>query len=99
MRISDRKKERIYSLIAEGEKLNPLNLFFFYRWVHAAYEELEFYPSVQERFDLYCRSSCDTNFMRVYLGLWLLKFSVRRDIAIGKDPQSAERLNATALVR
>ena len=85
MTIPVQKKNRIRRLIAEGENLDPMDLEIFYRWVHTSYEALGFLPAVQQRFDKYCRSSCDSNTMRVYVGLWILKSSLWKDVGLSKD--------------
>jgi len=76
MTVSDRKREQIFGLITEGENLDPVNLDLFYRWVQTSHEALGFHPSHQRRFDDCCRSSCDSIFMRIYLGVWILRLSV-----------------------
>jgi hypothetical protein len=76
MKISTASRKRIFRLIAEGETLNPLDLEAFYRWVNDSYEALKFHPLQQQRFNEYCRSSCDTPSMRVYVGTWLLRLAV-----------------------
>jgi hypothetical protein len=91
MSISDRKKQRIYRLIAEGENLDPRDLEVFYRWVHSSYDALGFHPSLQQRFDDYCRSSGDSGSMRVYVGLWILRSSLWRDSERTKDALHGER--------
>ena len=99
MGIPDRKTKQILKLITDGETLNPTNLEAFYRWIDDSYEALGFDPLQQQRFDEYCRSSCDSNSMRAYLGLWILKL-VRGDIlsdsrdhrSYFKSRESARRL-------
>jgi hypothetical protein len=83
MKISTASRKRIFILIAEGETLNPLDLEAFYGWVNDSYEALRFHPLQQQRFDECCRSSCDSNSMRVYVGVWLLRLAV--DGVDGKD--------------
>jgi hypothetical protein len=85
VKISDREKKHISKLITEGEKLNPLDLEDFYRWLHASYEALGFNPLQQQRFEDYCRSSCDSNSMRVYIGAWILKLALREASFFDKD--------------
>jgi hypothetical protein len=72
------KAKQILKLIADGENLNPLILDAFYRWIHDSYEALGFDPLHQKRFDEYCRSSRDSNYMRIYVGLWILKLALGR---------------------
>ncbi|HTY25312.1 MAG TPA: hypothetical protein VMC85_19430 [Desulfomonilaceae bacterium] len=76
MEISDQKRKQILRLITEGENLNLQRLGAFYRWVNDSYEALEFDPFQQQRFDEYCRSSCESHFIRVYIGLWILKLTL-----------------------
>lgn len=85
MRISCQQKQRIDRLITRGESLDPLDLEGFYGWIQKAYKELEFRPHVQQRFDRYCRSSCDSNSMRVFVGLWILKLSLSTDTSAPRE--------------
>jgi len=76
MTISYKKKEQLGRLADEGENLDPLDLEAFYRWMHTSYRALGFHPSQQQRFDTYCRSSGDSNAMRIYVGVWILRLSL-----------------------
>lgn len=76
MKISDPERQQIFKLITEGENLNPVELDLFYQWVQTSYEALGFHPGQQRRFDECCRSSCDSVFMRIYLGVWILRLSL-----------------------
>ncbi|MEW6139118.1 MAG: hypothetical protein AB1733_12870 [Thermodesulfobacteriota bacterium] len=87
MKISDQKRKQISRLIAEGESLDPLDLEVFYRWTHDSYEALGFNPLQQHRFDEYCRSSHDSNFMRVYIGVWMLRLALAESSPDSKDCQ------------
>ncbi len=73
MTISELAYTEITQLIQEGECLNAQNLEAFYNWVEASFEALEFDPVQQQRFDEFCRSSCDYASMRLYMGVWMLK--------------------------
>jgi hypothetical protein len=75
------------NLIAEGENLNLLDLEAFYRWVGDASEALEFHPLQKERFDEYCRSSCDSHCARVFVGVWMLRLVVEDTSAHRKEPR------------
>ena len=88
MGIPDRKTKQILKLITDGENLNPLNLEVFYRWIDDSYEALGFDPLQQQQFDEYCRSSCDSNSMRVYLGLWILKLALGDILSDSRDQRS-----------
>jgi hypothetical protein len=70
------RTKQILRLISEGQNLNPVNLEAFYRWINDSYEALGSDPLQQQRFHEYCRSSCDSNSIRVYLGLWILKLAL-----------------------
>lgn len=87
MKISDQKRKQISRLIAEGERLDPLDIEVFYRWTHDSYEALGFDPVQQHRFDEYCRSSHDSNFMRVYIGVWMLRLALVETWQDSKDYQ------------
>jgi hypothetical protein len=76
VKISRRNRNRIFRLIAEGEALSPLDLVAFYRWANDSYKALELDPLKQQRFDKYCRSSCESNLMRVSIGIWILKLAL-----------------------
>ena len=76
MTISEQANAEIIGLIAEGECLDPNDLEGFYRWVQDSYEALGLDPVQQERFDEYCRSSCDSTCVRLYKGGWILKQSL-----------------------
>jgi len=77
MKIPDKKREEIMRLIADGENLDPLDLGNFYVWIHESFEALGFHPFQQQRFDEYCRSSGDSTSMRIYVGVWVLKLTLR----------------------
>jgi len=77
MRISDQKKEQISRLIAAGENLDPEDLDVFYQWINASYKTLAFHRTLQGWFDECCRSSCDSINMRAYVGVWILRMSLR----------------------
>lgn len=76
MRISDQEKEQILRLIAEGENLNLHDLEALYRWIDDSHEALGFNPLHKQRFDDYCRSSCDSNSTRIYVGVWMLRLAL-----------------------
>jgi hypothetical protein len=76
MTISEQDIAQVIRLIDEGERLNPFDLEAFYAWVEAAYEALKFHPVQKQRFDEYCRSSCDSPSMRRFVGLWMLKLAL-----------------------
>jgi hypothetical protein len=78
VRIPDQKTKPILRLIVEGQNLDPTDLEAFYRWAHDSYEALRFDPLQQQRFDEYCRSSCDSASVRVYVGVWMLKLALAR---------------------
>src|SRR5208283_2383351 len=59
MTISEQAYTEITQFIQEEECLNAHNLEAFFSWVEPSYEALEVDPVQQERFDKYCRSSCD----------------------------------------
>ena len=78
MRGPEQARARIVQLIDEGRSLfDSLDLEAFERWVQASYEALEFDPWEQQRFEEYCRSSSDTSFMRLFVGVWILGQSLR----------------------
>jgi hypothetical protein len=77
VRQSDQEKETIKNLIADGRKLNPMDLACFYRWMDTAHAALRFDPHQQQRFEKYCRSSSDSNSVRLYIGIWILKLTVQ----------------------
>jgi hypothetical protein len=79
MKISEQAKKQIQKLIDEGEGLDPFNLEAFYRWTQDSYEALGFHPLQQQRFDKYCRGSCDSKSMRLYVGLWTLKQALYKE--------------------
>jgi hypothetical protein len=83
--ISDANKAQIMNLIAEGENLNFLDLEAFYRWVENAYKVLEFDPLQAKRFDEYCRSSSDTHYARVFVGVWMLRLALEDASSHGKE--------------
>ncbi len=76
MKMSEQANAEIIGLIAEGECLDPNDLEGFYRWVQDSYEALRLDPVQQERFDEYCRSSCNSTSVRLYKGGWVLKQSL-----------------------
>jgi hypothetical protein len=82
--ISRANRERIFKLIGEAETLDLLDLIAFYRWANDSYEALKFHPLKQQRFNEYCRLSCDTHSMRVYVGTWLLRLAVDGVNGVGK---------------
>jgi len=88
MSVSNQKRKQIRKLVTQGENLDPLDLEAFYRWVHTSYKALGFYPDQQRTFDEYCRSSCDTFPMRVYVGLWILRLSLREAPSDNGDRQN-----------
>ncbi len=79
MSISELAKTQLIQLIQEGECLNANNLEAFYNWAEASYEALEYDPVQQQRFDEFCRSSCDYASMRLYMGVWMLKQALLKD--------------------
>jgi len=83
MSISELAKTQLTQLIYEGETLEPFDLEAFYSWVEPSYEALEVDPVQQERFDKYCRSSCDSTAMRLYVGVWMLKQALYKDTPEG----------------
>jgi hypothetical protein len=85
--ISRANRERVFKLISDGETLDLLDLEDFYRWVNDSYEVLEFDPLHQQRFDDYCRSSCDSNLMRVFIGVWILKLALGDIMRQGISPK------------
>jgi len=87
MRIPDHKREQISRLVAQGENLDPLDMEVFYRWINSSYKALGFHPSRQRTFDEYCRSSSDSNPMRVYVGVWILKLSLGESSSYSGDSQ------------
>ncbi len=74
--ICEQVREQLLGLIAHGENLNVKDLDAFYRWMEDSYEALGFHPVQQQRFDEYCRSSCDSNFMRIFIGVWMLRLAL-----------------------
>jgi hypothetical protein len=86
MTISEQACTEITQLIQEGECLNAHNLEAFYNWAEASYEALEFDPVQQQRFDEFCRSSCDYASMRLYMGVWMLKQALHKDTPEGYTP-------------
>ncbi len=68
---------RIADLIEVAAILNPFDLESFYHWIQDAYDALAHDPVQQQRFDECCRSSYDSTTMRLYLGVWLLKLSLK----------------------
>ena len=101
MRVSCQQRQRIDRLIAKGERLDPLDLEDLNGWLQTAYKELECRPHVQQRFDRYCRSSCDATSMRVFVGIWILKLSLWTDASAHKDlyPPKARRLATSQRIR
>ena len=79
MSISELAKTQLVGLICEGETFDPLDLEAFYNWAEASYEALEFDPVQQQRFDEFCRSSCDYASVRLYMGVWMLKQALHKD--------------------
>ncbi len=79
MSISELAKTDLVGLIYEGECLNAHNLEAFYNWMESSYEALEFDSVQQQRFDEFCRSSCDYASMRLYMGVWMLKQALYKD--------------------
>jgi len=79
MSISEQAKTHLIGLIYEGETLDAFDLEGFYRWMEASYEALVFDPLQQERFDEYCRSSYDSNSMRLFVGVWMLKQALYKE--------------------
>ena len=86
MSISEQAKTHLIELICEGETLDPIDLEAFYNWAEASYETLEFDSVQQQRFDEFCRSSCDYASMRLYMGVWMLKQALHKDIPEGYAP-------------
>lgn len=68
---------KMADLIEVAGILNPFDLESFYHWTQDAYEALRHSPLEQRRFDECCRSSYDSTTMRLYLGVWLLKLSMK----------------------
>jgi hypothetical protein len=79
MAISQQNKTQIIRLIAEGECLNVYDLEEFYGWMEASYEALKLNPRLRNRFDEYCRSSCDSTSLRVCAGVLMLKDALNDD--------------------
>jgi len=79
MSISEQAKTHLIGLIYEGETLDAFDLEGFYRWMEASYEALVFDPLQQERFDEYCRSAYDSNSMRLFVGVWMLKQALYKE--------------------
>ena len=79
MSISEEAKTRLMSLIYEGETLDAFDLVRFYSWVEASYEALVFDPLQQERFEKYCRSSCDYISTRLFGGVGVLKQALYKE--------------------
>ena len=88
VKISRANRERIFKLIGEAETLDLLDLEAFYRWVNDSYEVLEFDPLHQQRFNEYCRSSCDSNLMRVFIGVWILKLALGEIVRQERSPKT-----------
>ena len=77
MRGPEQGRARIVQLIDEGVSLfDSLDLKAFQRWAQASYEALEFDPWQQQWFDELCRSSSDTTFMRLFVGVYILRRSL-----------------------
>ena len=77
MRVPEQGRAKIVQLMHEGESLfDSLDLKAFQRWVQASYEALEFDPWQQQLFDELCRSSSDTTFMKLFVGIWILRQSL-----------------------
>ena len=74
--ISEQTREQLLDLIARGENLNVKDLTAFYRWIEDSYEALKFHPVQRQRFEEYCRSSCDSDFMRIFVGVWMLRLAL-----------------------
>jgi hypothetical protein len=68
-------RERIVGLIRDGEVLNPSDPAAFRQWVELSYRALEAFPSSQQQFAEYCRSSGDNDVMRIFVGLHLLRLT------------------------
>jgi hypothetical protein len=88
MPISEQARQRVIKHIDEAECLDPDDLATFYRWMKASYETLEFDPVQQQRFDKYCLSSCDSTYMRLYVGVWMLKQTLYKDVSEYASPTS-----------
>jgi len=77
MRGPEQGRAKIVALMHEGESLfDSLDLKTFRRWAQASYEALQFDPWQQQLFDELCRSSSDTTFMRLFVGIWILRQSL-----------------------
>lgn len=76
VRISDEKKKQIIRLIKQGESLTIQDSQAFQNWMRDSHEALEFHPLQKERFDRYCRFSCDSDSTRLYVGVWMLRLAV-----------------------
>jgi len=76
LKSSERVKNKIITLIDKGRRLDPADLESFNRWAQNSYEALEFNPSQQQRFEKYCRMSCDSLKMRLFIGVWILSLSL-----------------------
>ncbi len=86
MSISEQAKTQIIRLVAEGTRLDPLDLDEVDRWAQASYEALGFNPVHQAKFDEYCCSPWGPTCMRVQLGVWMLKQPLlAADGALGED--------------
>lgn len=74
--ISAKQRAQILELIARGENLNVRDLEAFYHWIDDSYKALKFHALQQQRFEEYCRSSSDSDFMRIFIGVWILRLAL-----------------------
>jgi len=85
VRISDQDKQKILSQISEGENLDLHDMEALYRWMADSHEALQFNPLHRKRFEEYCRSSCDSNSARVYVGIWILRLALAEASSVYTD--------------
>ena len=78
MSISEENRYQVIRLIDEAEGLDLVDSDSFDDWMQASYKALEFDPLQQQRFDQYCRSSCESVYIRLFIGVWMLLQSLNK---------------------
>lgn len=91
MSTSEQTETELLELIKQGQTLDCCDSDGINRWVRASLEALRSYPVHQAKFDEYCCSAWGPTFMRVCLGVWMLKQPLLRKNCVLDEEIREER--------